>query len=72
MKQTENTNTILFIMQNACTDVYLGEKGCRITEQTDDQSGKDKQLHLLKYVLIRNHRNVDLSNMLSPVSITTS
>ena len=43
MKQTENINTILFIMQNPCTNVYLGEKSCRITEQTDDHAGKDKQ-----------------------------
>ena len=47
----------------SCTEEYLGETGCRIIEQAAGHAGKDKQSHLLKHALLRNHRRVDLSNM---------
>ena len=46
-----------------CTEDYLGETGCRIMERVVDHGGKDKQSHLLKHALTRNHRHVDLGNM---------
>ena len=39
---------------------YLGR---RIIERVADHTEKDKQSHLLKYALTRNHLNFDLSNM---------
>ena len=39
---------------------YLGR---RIIERVADHAEKDKQSHLLKYALTRNHLNFDLSNM---------
>ena len=46
-----------------CTEDYLGETGCRIIERVVDHAGKDKQSHLLKHALTRNHRHVNLGNM---------
>ena len=45
-----------------CTEKYLGETGRRVIERVDDHAGKDKQSHLLKHALLRNHRRFDLSN----------
>ena len=47
----------------SCTEKYLGETGRRIIERDADHAGKDKQSHLLKHALLRNHRCVHLSNM---------
>ena len=47
----------------SCTEDYLGETGRRIIERVADYAGKYKQSHLLKHVLLRNHRRLDLSNM---------
>ena len=46
-----------------CTEDYLRETGRRIIERVADNVGKDKQSHLLKHTLTRNHRHVDLGNM---------
>ena len=45
-----------------------------IIEQVADHAGKDKQSHLLKHAVLRNHRRVDLSNIeiIVPVSMATS
>ena len=42
---------------------YPGETVCRIIERVAHHAGKDKQSHLLKHALTRNHRHVDLGNM---------
>ena len=39
---------------------YLGETGRIIIERTADHCRKDKQSHLLKYAIIKNHLVVDL------------
>ena len=41
------------------TEEYLGETGRRIIERVADHAGKDKQSHLLKHALLRNHRRVE-------------
>ena len=35
----------------------------RIIKRVADHAGKDKQSHLLKHALTRNHRHFDLGNM---------
>ena len=49
--------------ETSFTEEYLGETSRRIIERVADLDGKDKQSHLLKHRLLRNHRHVDLSNM---------
>ena len=46
-----------------CTNDYVGETCRRIIKRTADQAGIDKQSHLLKHALTRNHGHVDLGNM---------
>ena len=41
--------------ETSCTEENLGESGCRILERVADNSGKNKQSHLLKHALLRNH-----------------
>ena len=47
-----------------CTEKYLGETVRRVIERVADHAGKDKQSHLLKHALLRNHRCFDLINMI--------
>ena len=47
----------------SCIEGYVGNIGCRIIERVPDHDGKDKQPHLMKHALTRNHRYVDLRNM---------
>ena len=47
----------------SCTEDYFGETGRRIIARVADHAGKNKQSHLLKHALTRNHQYVDLSNM---------
>ena len=42
---------------------YLGETGRIIIERTADHCRKDKQSHLLKYAIIKNHLVVDLQDL---------
>ena len=49
--------------ETSCTEEYLGESGCRITERVADHSGKNKQSYLLKHALLQNHRLIDLTSM---------
>ena len=46
-----------------CTEDYLGETGRRIIEQVANHAAKNKQSHLLKHALTRNHRHFYLGNM---------
>ena len=46
-----------------CNGDCLGKTGKRIIERTAVHSGKDKQSHLLRHALIRNHHVVDLKDL---------
>ena len=48
--------------EQTCNEDYLGETGKRIIERSADHSGKDKQSHLLRHALNRNHKTVDLKD----------
>ena len=42
---------------------YVVETGSRIIEQVANHIRKDKQSHLFKHALTKNHRHADVSNM---------
>ena len=69
MKYKRNKNYKHYLIFNFkcpelfCTKHYLGETGHRIIDGTADQAGKNKQSHLLKHALTRNHQHVDVGSI---------
>ena len=45
-----------------CPATYIGEAGRRLAERVEDHGGRDKNSHVLKHALSRNHKKVDIDN----------
>ena len=45
-----------------CPATYIGEAGRRLEERAEDHGGRDKNSHVLKHALSRNHKKVTIGN----------